>query len=61
MPVTTRRNPNDPDERAREDDLPAVDAAGENPQDQLTPEEAPGAPAPGSGRSTSLFGRMGFV
>ena len=46
MPVTTRRNPTDPDERAREDDLPAVDAAGEDPQGQLTFEEAPGALAP---------------
>ena len=56
MPVTTRRNPNDPDERAREDDLPAVDAAGEDPQGQLTFEEAPGALAPGSGRSTNFGG-----
>ena len=58
MPVTTRRNPSDSDERAQQDDLPAVGDAGENPQDQLHPGEALGTPGAGSGRATGLFGRM---
>ena len=34
MPIATRRNPADPDERARQDDLPTVDNRDEEPQDQ---------------------------
>ena len=58
MPVATRRNPSDTVERALQDDLPAVEAAGENPQDHLQPGEALGAPGAGPGRAAGLFGRM---
>ena len=58
MPVSTRRNPDDSAERARQDDLSTVDHRGENPQDQPQPETPSGAPRAGAGRSTGLLDRM---
>ena len=58
MPVTTRRNPVDSVERARQDDLSTVDHRDENPQDQPQLETPSGAPRGGAGRPTSLLDRM---
>ena len=58
MPVSTRRNPLDPEDRAREDDLSTVDHRDEIPQEQPQLDTSSGAPRAGAGRSASLFDRM---
>ena len=58
MPVSTRRNPLDYEDRAREDDLSTVDHREEIPQEQSQLDTSSGAPRAGAGRSASLFDRM---
>ena len=58
MPVSTRRNPLDPEDRAREDDLSTVDHREEIPQEPPQLDTSSGAPRAGAGRSASLFDRM---
>ena len=58
MPVSTRRHPDDPVERAPEDAQPPLENDAEALQEQHQPQVTPRVDRAEASRSATLFGRM---